>query len=273
MRALCATLLSFCCAVAVSAQDLIAAWGESEPGPVQSATRHERTPELRWDKPPRQAMGVQRGFSRHSLGLYVAYGIADSSGDFTCNMADFELEYGYYLHPRHALTLSLNVGVGDKQNNRWIVDEDGASRAYSDNFSRNMVGLMFGYRYTQPLSRSVRLQLGAKAGVDMQGLHADVGRDWHVDLEYDEVWDSDTESYIKRRRRYGKSSLAWGWAYAAHATLEWQVSDVTTLSVGYMYRGTTAAPHSKPDYPQDAQMIRADACGWHELRLGVSRRF
>ena len=264
-------LLCVCAAAVASAQELVMPWGADEPGPVQSAARHARTPELVWDTP--LAPGAQRAASRHYIAFYSAYGIAGGSGDYACNMVDFDLEYGYRLHPRHALTLSLNVGFGDKMDNRWVLDAEGAGRAYSNNFSRTMLGLMLGYRFSQPLGRVCRLHMGAMAGLDMQRLRSDIGRDWHQDDEYEDVWDSETETYVTTRRRHGRGDTAWGLAYAGYAAIEWQVGDEVSLTLGYMYRGTTAAPRGKADYPPGEPARRADAGGWHELRLGISRAF
>lgn len=266
-------LMSICmvCAGYGLAQDIIAPWGDHEPGPVQRAATQPHTPELNVEilRP-----SISLHPTRHTFGLNIGYGIkALTNGNFTCNIVDFELEYGYHLHPQHAITASFDFGIGSRKSNSWYLSENKPPRPFSDNFDRTMCGLMLGYRFSQIISNRCQLQMGIKGGLDMQRLRADIGRDWSLEEAFDQYYDEDNETWVTRHRRFGHGNSAYGFSYAAYISYEWLMTENITLSFGYLYRGTTARPHGYPEFPKNSERITASAADWHELRLGISSRF
>lgn len=200
--------------------------------------------------------------------VHVGYGLKANHAAYDYNLLEADMQLEYYLHPQHALTLSLMVSGGKHDNDRWV-NCNGERVAFSDNYGSFMLSLMGGYHYSQPITSKISLELGAKGGVTLQMLSVDQGRDWSDDYEY--VYDEDEHSWNKKRvNKENRHGTDVGLGYSAYADIIYKITPATALHLGYAFRGTTTRPKARPRYPEDALPMRVDPMRWHVIRIGIS---
>lgn len=270
-----ARLLFLClsaCAALAAAQGAPA----SEFTPVELSFQASRqpTPEARpmpqfgGEDMPRQKPNL--GVNDTGLTITAGYGLRREHRPFSFNLVELEVQGDMYLHPQHALTLALVGGLGGHSGDRWVM-QDGKRVAFSDSYHHYMVSLMGGYRFTQPITRSLGLELGAKGGATAHFLEVDYGRDWSKD-EY--KYDAEEEQWKKEYHNGStRHSSAIGFGYAVYAGLTYSVTPETQLTLGYAYRGTTTQPKPRMGSAADSPPPRMKPMQWHVIRLGVSSQF
>lgn len=211
---------------------------------------------------------------KYTLGLSAGVGIQASGNNlYTSEMLVTEGEVAWQLSRHHALTCSLAFGYGEENNDglRW---DSQSVRPFTDNFSRYNISLMAGYRYTQPLGGFASLQLGVKAGPDLQSLKVDFGRNYKAKEahQYD-GYNPLTGKRMKSDR--DDCTFALGLAYAAYANLSFSLNKSTaehplTFFVGYALWGSTARPEARLSSGAHPIKLRSDAILRHEIRIGLS---
>lgn len=212
----------------------------------------------------------------YATSLSCGFGLSDSAGDsYSCDMLVGELEMAYKLNRYHALTLSLHVADGSENHDgrRW---DSRTVRPFTDNFDRWTCALMAGYRLTLPIGSYVALQLGAKAGPDLQHLKVDFGRDYNAkDAHQYDGYNPLTGNRMQRDR--DDCSLAPGLAYAAYANLHFpfrsranEDDQPSSFFIGYTMWGSTARPEARLSGGAHPIRQRSDALLLHEFRVGIS---
>ena len=210
-------------------------------------------------KPP--FVSMSSGWSANA-----GYGIKANHTPYDFNLLEVELQYDLYLHPQHALTLSLAVSGGGDNNDRWVMRDDDRV-AFSDNYHHLMLTLMGGYRFTQPITKHLELELGAKGGVCAHRLEVDYGRDWSDDSY---KYDSDRDVWEKKYHHgTSRSASAVGTGYTCYAGLTCKPSPKYRLALGYALRGTTTQPKSR----RGSSASRINPMRWHVIRLGITTIF
>lgn len=201
----------------------------------------------------------------------AGYGIKTDSKPYDFNLLEVELQYDLYLHPQHALTFSLAVSGGGKDHNRHIT-RDGKRVAFSDNYKHFLLSPMVGYRITQPITKRLGLELGAKGGLSIHWLAVDIGRDWSHDD--DTVYDPDQNEWV-RKHSDGKSrhGVDTNFGYALYGGLTYSITPKADLYLGYAYRGTTTQPKARPAYPAGTEPFRISPMSWHVIHIGVNAHF
>lgn len=201
-------------------------------------------------------------YSRYSGDFLVGYGFrAAPDSKYATNIVSCELEGAYSFTPQHALTLSIGLAGGGETNDYWVREEHHHHsdwEPFTDSYDRLSFTVMAGYRFTQPISRRVSLQLGAKCGMDVQTL----------DVDYGYGWSGPYSNY-----RDGKSDTSVGMAYAGYANILFHITTRSDFVVGYRYFGSTAKPSpcgtGDPDFPR----FRSRTMRWHVVHLGAVFRF
>lgn len=201
--------------------------------------------------------------ARYSGDLLLGYGfLAVPNSKYATEIVSCELEGAYHFTPRHAATLSIGLAGGGETNDYWVRETGPHNHhqtyPFTDSFDRLSFTVMAGYRYTQPITAGVSLQLGAKCGLDVQTLDVDYGYGWSGDPYY--------------RYRDGKSDTAAGMAYAGYANLLFHVGPHTALVLGYQFRGSTAKPAPKSNDPEWT-CARVSTMRWHEIHAGLHFSF
>ena len=193
---------------------------------------------------------------RWSFDVNVGYGFeAVPDSEYACDMTTVEAEGAYYLAPHHALTLSLGFAGGGRTND-YCVAWGPFYVPFTDSFDRNNFTLMGGYRFSHMIGRYAILQVGAKAGLDVQSLRVDKGFGRHLD---------DCCSH-------GKSDTAAGLAYAGYAMIGFFVNENTCVHLGYQFRGATSKPSVSNPMPW-GEDYKAHSMRWHEVRVGFTYHF
>ena len=188
---------------------------------------------------------------RYAVGLSLGYGFrAVPNSKYAPDVVTGELEGAYSITPRQALTLSLGWTGGGETNNYWVYDRHG-SYPFTDSYDRSSFMLMAGYRYTQPITRRMSLQLGAKCGLDVQTLEVDYGYGW---------------SGYPYGTGEGRSDTQAGMAYAGYATLAFRMSPNSILSVGYQFLGSTTKPTARVEEP----VAGVSTMRWHVVRVSAA---
>lgn len=202
-------------------------------------------------------------FQRYSVDFTLGYGfMAVPDSKYATDVATFELEGAYNLTPQQSVTLSLGLAGGGETNDYWVREGGKHGHAdyypFTDSFDRYSFTLMAGYRYTQPLTRWISLQAGAKCGLDVQTLDVDYGYGWSG-YPYGDYCD-------------GRSNTKAGMAYAGYVNVLIHVSPHADVVVGYQFRGSTAKP-TPETYDRDQSQARCGAMRWHEVRIGAAFHF
>lgn len=196
----------------------------------------------------------------YAVDLTIGYGfLAVPDSKYATDMVAFELEGAYKLDAHHALTFSVGYAGGGECHDYWVHERGGENRDYpfTDSFDRTCFTMMVGYRFTQPLTQSICLQVGAKCGMDVQTLDIDYGYGW---------------SSAYKRYRHDKVDTAVGMAYAGYANVLFRIARNTDLMAGYQFRGSTAKPSPSSNDPIWTP-ARVTALRWHELHVGVMFHF
>lgn len=208
--------------------------------------------------------------------IYVGFGWNKGShDDYAGNLVTIQGDYAYYMSRRHAITLSLGFYSAYHDNNTHRLTDSGY-RAFSDNYRRYSFVLMPGYRFSQDVGSRVRLNLGAMAGPDIQGLNVDFGRDWsrdHRDDRHDHWYDDDDDDCHHRKKNHGATHYDLGLAYAFYASVDTRISDRCSLTLGYAYRGSGAHPVAEPGKASPTPRRHTSGMRWHEARAGVTILF
>lgn len=203
-----------------------------------------------------------------SFDISVGAGLNFSDSQrYATDMLVVEGEFARIITPHHAFTLSGVFGTGRENHDgiRW----DGVQmRPFTNNYSRWTASLMGGYRFTQKLGRLV-VQVGAKAGPDLQHLKVDYGRNYRArqDHQYDGM---NPLTGKKMGRSRDDCDLAFGLAYAAYAQVGIKMTENMQIYMNYTYWGSTAAPYAYLSGGVHPLKLRSDTLGLHEIRLGVS---
>lgn len=250
-------LLALAGAAAAQTPDYPVIYSPAAGGPVPNpAYHHQQAPA---NTAP-AAYGQPNRPTRYSADLLIGYGfLAVPDSKYATDVTTCELEGAYRLSARQELTLSLGLAGGGETNDYWINNPHRhESYPFTDSFDRLSFTVMAGYRFTQPLTRSISLQLGAKCGMDVQTLDVDYGYGWSGNPYY--------------RYRDGKSDTCVGMAYAGYAHLLFRVTNNAELMVGYQFRGSTAKPSPKSNDPEWTP-AHVSALRWHEVRIGASFHF
>lgn len=201
---------------------------------------------------------AQQAPMRYSLGITAGYAFRAVPGSkFACDMSTAELEGAYYVAPHHALTFSLGYAGGGSTRDYWTRDDRGGYTPFTDSYDRDSFTVMAGYRYSRMLGRYVILQLGAKAGMDVQSIDVDYGPGWHP-YPY---------GHYK-----GQDGTEVGMAYAGYAHVGFFITESACLHVGYQLRGSTAAPKADSEMPEVPD-FRTHSMRWHEVRIGLTVNF
>lgn len=228
-------------------------------GPVPNpAYRQTSTPgEQETSHTPAQQMDSTPAPLRYSLGITGGYAFKAVPNDrYACDMSTAEIEGAYFLRPRHAVTLSLGYAGGGSTRDYWLRDDRGYT-PFTDSYDRSSFTLMGGYRYSRSFGRYFLLQVGAKAGMDVQTLDVDYGPGWHP--------------YPYGHFR-GQDGTAVGFAYAGYANVGFFITETACLHIGYQFRGSTAAPTADSEIP-DIPNFRTHSMRHHEVRLGLTIHF
>lgn len=194
---------------------------------------------------------------RYTLNANVGYAFkATPDSSFACDMATFEIEGAYYLVPHHAITISMGYAGGGSTRDFWV--QDGRYHApYTDSYDRDSYTVMAGYRYSRMVGRYAILQVGAKAGLDVQSINVDRGYGWHS-YPYGTV--------------NGQDGTAAGMAYAGYANVGFFLSESTCVHIGYQFRGSTAKPSANSIWPDEPKYY-THSMRWHEVRVGFTVQF
>lgn len=256
------TLLIFALAGAAAAQspDYPVIYSAEAGGPVANPAYHPQAAAAAPAGPAAYRRPVVA--SRYAGNLLIGYGfLAVPDSKYATEVATCELEGAYRLSARQELTLSLGLAGGGETHDYWVREHGPHyhdSYPFTDSFDRLSFTVMAGYRFTQPITRRVSLQVGAKCGMDVQTLDVDYGYGW--------------SGYPYDRYRDGKTDTAVGMAYAGFANLLFHVTPNSDLVVGYQFRGSTAKPAPKAD-GEGWPGAHTGALRWHEVHVGAMFRF
>ena len=194
---------------------------------------------------------------RYTVDLNMGYSFsAAPNSRFACDMFGGELEGAYYLIPHHALTVSAGVASGGKTRDFWV-RYNGWYLPFTDSYDRMSITLMPGYRFSHMIGKRLILQVGAKAGLDIQSVSTEYGYRPHHGC-YDD--------------RHERSSTSAGLGYAGYAYVGFFVTKDVCVHLGYQYKGSTATPSVKYDLPWVGD-AKTRSMRWHEVRAGVSVQF
>ena len=201
--------------------------------------------------------------TRYAFDLLIGYGFkAVPDSKYATDVASCELEGAYRLSARQEVTFSLGLAGGGETNDYWVSEygphHHHESSPFTDSYDRLSFTVMAGYRFTQPITRRVSLQLGAKCGMDVQTLDVDYGYGW--------------SGYPYNRYSDGKSDTKVGMAYAGFANIVFHVTPYSDVVVGYQFRGSTAKPEPKSDSP-DWPGAHVGTMRWHEVHVGAIFHF
>lgn len=196
---------------------------------------------------------------RYTVDMLIGYGFkAVPNSKYATDVVTCELEGAYNLTPRQAITLSVGLAGGGETNDYWVHEErPHRDYPFTDSYDRLSFTVMAGYRFTQPLTRGVSLQAGAKCGLDVQTLDVDYGYGW---------------SGYPYNYRDGKSDTQAGMAYAGYVNLLFHVARNADFVVGYQFRGSTAKPSPSTGEPEP-QRFHTSTMRWHEIHIGAAFRF
>lgn len=254
-------LLALAGAAAAQTPDYPVIYSPEAGGPVPNPAYRQQAPAAATAPAP-TAYRMPPLPTRYSGELLIGYGfLAVPNSKYATDVVTCELEGAYKLSPQQEITLSLGLAGGGETNDYWVRSGDRhhhESYPFTDSFDRLSFTVMAGYRFTQPLTRSVSLQLGAKCGLDVQNLDVDYGYGW--------------SGYPYDHYRDGKSSTSVGMAYAGYAHLLFHMTNYADLVLGYQFRGSTAKPSPKSNDPE-WQPAHVSALRWHEVRIGAIFRF
>lgn len=203
--------------------------------------------------------------------IFAGYGIKAESSPYDFDLLEAELQYDLYLHPQHAITFSLLAGVGGKDHDHYVT-RDGSLVAVTDNYDHLLLSFMTGYRFTQPITKRLALEFGAKGGLTIHRLGVDKGRDWSRD--YENVYDPDEGEWKRERTHHpSRHNVDVGFGYTAYAGLTFQVKTNTRLHLGYALRSTNTRPKARPGTPEGDTPFRIEPMYWHVIHLGVTTAF
>ncbi len=182
------------------------------------------------------------------------------------DMWGLEVELAYSFTPRQAITFSASIGRGGNDEVNVMETPEGPM-AVSEDFTRTDFSAMVGYRFTQPLSARTRIAFGIKCGLDVQHLSyedSEAARRDEGHWEYDDI-DGEHE-FVYDDHSYGETSC--GFAYAASVMLTTQLTEHTSLLLGYQFRGATTEPDA-PSVVPGGPSVSTSAMRWHEIHAGV----
>lgn len=198
--------------------------------------------------------------SVHQLAVNVGGGISTEGEKelYDTNMILFDVEYAYYLNNYNALTIGLTIGSGGDDVEQWLPGRH-HPHYFAYEYDRSTFALMVGYRLQLPVTERLSFALGVKAGLDFQTLALDY---YPQDFRYDPY---DDEYYSEPEQE--ENDL--GFKYAAYAGLNYQLTDHTSLEIGYQFSNSTAQPAVHHEWERHCPKVTAPKYGLHEIRAGL----
>lgn len=246
--------ITYCLFAGALAVDSVSAWG----APLAAPVRWEQVPDAALNQP---GMPAAEPF-RWEVGANASYGFsANPSSRFETDVLGIELEGARYITPHQALTLSAGFAAGSHDRD-YYVREGRHYFPFEDDYTRSDMYLMAGYRATVTLAHRFALSFGAKGGLDVQSLRTKYGyRAWGY---WDDEWDANAKTDTKA-----------GFGYAGYVNLSFEAYPQTFIEVGYQYRGATTQPRARYHGWQEGapEASKTPDMRWHEVRIGVRRRF
>lgn len=203
---------------------------------------------------------VQQARPRHQIGFNL-YGGISTNGEselYDTNMFGIELEYGYYFTKNQAVTLGMSFAGGGDNVVQYLPGKHGP-RYFEYDYNRSSFSLMLGYRVQIPLTQRLFFTAGVKGGMDVQGLSLEYyPKTWHYD-PYDDEYYTDAD----------QSDYKVGLKYAAHAGLNFKLTEKTRVELGYQFSASTARPEVCHEWERGCPSVKAPEYGLHEIHVGL----
>ena len=200
---------------------------------------------------------------RGQFGVHFAGGFSNGNGElYDTDIYSLELELAYNLNHYNALTLGLSMGMGGGDESMWLPGHRGP-RYFEYDYTRSSIACMLGYRLQVPITERVTFVMGAKGGLDNQSISLDYYPHEYRYDPYDDTYYNDPE---QRDHKFGLT-------YAAYAGLSFNLSEKTSLEVGYQFRASTARPEVRREWEHGNPTVKVPEMGLHEVRVGLRFNF